>query len=535
MALLNLNRIELDNLRRVAQGFPHPFIGGGSQKTSDDEYYFYLRNNSDEDVPANTTISAALVWDVGEWYISFEDEVYAGTSGLFGTPWSSVWSPDNSVYDRLLYTVLDQHTCYLRFHDWFASPGQHGIPAWLEETWGNMHSRPNMATGLGTTTWGWSKAHPGMAAGRFYAKESIPAGSQGQIYFCDDVRPCYYCQADVSNSSTINGEYNPIRVRNTKTQHSLRGTRWGARYIPRFMRDGVVMQSWKFPDGQFTGSASMGPRTSYTSWIQTNCEDNIGYGLSNQLLVASIPSPIAENVGGSGGTSSYTDVSDFWQREVMINGSRIVYNDPYLWDGYRGASQSTSNKEFPARCLGLACPCSYFTSPTWGFRLDRSLGSQNGWEGINRIYRPSATAGYMGSFCCGAPGECVSMLHMPDGWSQTSSSTLEVYFHALTSPTSNGFIVPNTFTRMDFVPLYSSTRWIEKIDDTADSTTYMPGTLLDSYLSVTTSAAGDAVWVVCYPMGSTGGGSSWCFDDLGDNHQHIPMVIKSVNDQYKIF
>ena len=532
-----MNRFDLDNVRRMAQGVPRPIIYGAAT-TTDGDFTFYLRNNSTETIPANTWVSAALVWDIEDWTVYYNDETYTGTDGLFGTLWSQEWSPANSPYDQLLYNVWTNKVCYLRLHDWYKNGGQHGDPAWIEETWGNMYARPNMATGLGTTKWGWSKEHPAHAAGRFYCKTAIEPETQGQIFFADNVQPVYYSQSDFANSTTFLSGVNPVNRRNEKNQHLLRGSRFGARYIPRFLSSsGAVSQFWKYPDGQFTGSASMGPTSSYTSWVQDFCEFDISYGLSDQLLIASIPSPIVENTGVST-TQTYTDVCDFWQTDVLIANNRVVYNDPYLWDGYRGSSQSTSNKHFPARCLGLACSCYNFTSPFGGFYYGTTASgfSTAVAEGADTLFNPAETVGLIGSFCVGKFGGVFNITPSYSNWWTPSAGEVNAaYFRAITSPTSkisSSQIVPDGVRRMFFQPVYGSTRFIEIKNNSATDTTYTRGVLLDADYNVTTAAAGDAVWVVCYSMGSTGAGETWKFTINGD--QYIPLVIKSVNERYSI-
>ena len=538
---LELNRFQLDNIRRAAQGVPRPVIYGATDSAAE-EYSFYLRNTSTETIPANTFISAALVWDIDVWYVRYIDEVYSSTTGLFGTPWASEWSPANSPYDQLLYNVLTNKVCYLRLHDWYVNPGQHGVPAWLEETWGNMYARPNIATGLGAQKWGWSKETPINAPGRFYCKEAIAPNTQGQIYFIDDVRPVYYAQADAANTASFLSGISPLNRRNEKHQHYLRGSRFGARYIPKYLNSfGVVSQFWKYPDGEYTGSASSGPNSSYTSWIQDFCEFDTAYGLSEQLLIASIPAPVVENEGSST-TSDYTDVTDFWTQDVLIANNKIVYNDPYLWDGYRGAAQSTSNKHFPARVLGLACPCYNFTSPFGGYFYGTTTSGVVSAvaEGAEQIYHPAAagtTCGLIGSLCAGKYGGVFDIIPSFSGWwRQSSGDTDAAYFRPITTPTSQfvtNQINPEGTRRIFLQPVYPSTRFIEKLDNSATSTTYLKGVLLDSDYNVTTTAA-DAVWVICYSMGSVSYGETWKFT-MPNGDQYIPMVIKSVNERYAIF
>ena len=538
---LNLNRFQLDNLRRISQGVPRPIIYGAPPTANESEYTFFLRNNSTETIPANTFISAALVWDIEDWTIYYNDETYTGTDGLFGTPWSSEWSPSNSPYDQLLYNVLTNKECYLRFNDWFANPGQHGVPAWLEETWGNMYARPNIATGLGTTKWGWSKESPINAPGRFYCKTAIDPNTQGQIYFVDDVRPVYYAQADAANSASFLSGVSPLNRRNEKNQHFLRGSRFGARYIPRFLNNtGVISQFWKYPDGEFTGSAQLGPTSSYTSWVQDFCEFDISYGLSSQLLIASIPAPIVENTGVST-TSDYTDITDFWTQDVLISNSRIVYNDPYLWAGYRGASQSTSNKSFPARVLGLACACYNFTSPFGGFFYGTTTTGVTGSvaDGPGQIYHPGETSGYCGSFCCGKYGGVFNVApSFSNYWGPSSGETDAVYFRPIASPVIRSVssqLEPDSNRRIWLQPVYGSTRFIEKLDNAASGGyDYLRGTLLDSSYNITTTAAGDGVWVVCNSMGSTGGGETHYFT-MPNGDRYWPLIIKNVNERYSIF
>ena len=535
--VIKMNRWELDNVRRMAQGTPRPVIYGGAAAAEED-YKFYLRNTTTETIPANTFISAALVWDIEPWYVRYVDEVYSSTTGLFGTLWSQEWSPANSPYDQLLYNVLTNHICYLRLHDWYANGGQHGDPAWLEETWGNMYARSGNATGLGTQKWGWSKESPINAPGRFYCKTAIEPSMQGEIYFVDNVRPVYYAQADAANTATVYGT-NPLNIRNEKNQHALRGSRWGARYIPRFLRNsGVVSQFWRYPDGEYTGSASQGPTSSYQSWVQSYCEFDTAYGLSTDLLVASIPAPIVENEGSST-TQDYTDITDFWTQDVLIASNKIVYNDPYLWDGYRGAAQSTSGKHFPARVLGLACPCYNFTSPIGGVLHGATQSSPTIREGAGELYAPAATSGLIGSFCCGRFGGVFNVIPAATStWAPTSGDTDAAYFRAIASPVTtianNHYNPESVGTKIYLEPVYPSTRFIEKKDNSATAgTDYLKGTLLDLDYNVTTAAAGNAVWVVCYSMGSTSYGESGCFTVNGD--KYFPLIIKSVNERYAIF
>ena len=364
MTLLNLNRIELDNLRRVSLGTPSArCIGGGGSAETEPEYTFYLKNNSSVAIPAESVISPLLVWNVDPWTVTLEDGLYSSTSGLFGTLYGQDWDRDNSPYDALLASVIIDHVCYLRLHDKYASTltASSDICAW-EVVSGDGDGKLTTTSGQYTQKFQYERRSPLTAPNRFYAVNEIPAGAQGEIKFINDVRPCWYSPEDGKNRG-----FSPVRTPHPytagditfcmETQYNwLQDTYVKHRAVPRYLDEYGNVLSW-FIYNPSKSLIATGQNTSFTR--------NVSSGLATKFLVASIPSPTVSNYVD--GALSWTAELDYWSGETQINNTngRRVYTNPWIDNDYDFSGASVSNKTNGVYLLGLGVDCfKYFG--TWG-------------------------------------------------------------------------------------------------------------------------------------------------------------------------
>ena len=359
-----MNRFDLDNVRRAAQGFTRPVIyGAGEQKETSPEYTFYLRNNSSVAIPAESVIAPALVWDVDPWGVRLDDGAFTSTTGLFGTTFDMEWSRENSEYDALLASVIIDHVCYLRIEDKFAATltASSDICGWERATF-DGDAKLTTTSGQYTQRYQYERRNPLQSPNRFYAVNEIPAGAQGEIKFIKDVRPCFY-----SPDTGVNRGFSPVRTDHPytagditysllKQYNWLQDTYVAHRATPRYLDEYGNVLSW-FIYNPSKSLIATGQNHTFSR--------NVSCGLATKFLVASIPSPIVSNYVD--GAVAWSTALDYWAGEVMINNTngRRNYWDPWSYNDYDFSAATISNKTNGVYLLGLSVDC-YKYFGTWG-------------------------------------------------------------------------------------------------------------------------------------------------------------------------
>ena len=506
MALLNLNRFELDNLRRSAQGTPRPVIYGASEPgETSPEYTFYLRNNSNVAIPAESVIAPLLVWDLDPWTVRLDDGAFTSSAGMFGTTFDDDWDRNNSQYDALLASVIIDHVCYLRLQDLFARnlTSSSDIAGW-EVVTGDADGCATSTAGRSYHRWSLERRRPATSPGRFYAVNEIPAGAQGEIKFINDVRPCFYSpDTGVKRFPTrpvLDGSINfNLSYQHSLTSDSYFNHRSAPRYIDEF--------------GNVLSYLIYNPTKSPIASQSTSMVRNASAGLATKQLVATMPPPTVTNYNTETGAVEWTAELDYWEGETYIDNSngRARYWDPWTYNDYNLSGASVSNKLNAVNLLGLAVDSQKWFGTWGGFRWNVGSSSIPQFDllGFNQYAifypmfgastpPPHVTASYSDPF---NPGQSLQLFELTIARNiyQSGGSWADLdgvnEFTPLFRPATNFVYHPNEGcrgVRMWLEPVFPSTRLFYS------TTAYSQGTFLTKELDGVAQTSTDERYAIAW-------------------------------------